>query len=127
MKAGVIKLYFTFENCIIKYLFVFYRTRSRAPTRFRALPFRKARERTVGKVSSGEGRRTTNLCAGDEYQIIKLAMNLFRVHDFINVSSSPNFCIRLFARVLNFKVAKTSHQFNPNPDYSRKEILMEPN
>lgn len=28
MEKGVIKLYFTFENCIIKYLFVFYRTRS---------------------------------------------------------------------------------------------------
>lgn len=28
MKKRVIKLYFTFENCIIKYLFVFYRTRN---------------------------------------------------------------------------------------------------
>lgn len=115
MKAGVIKLYFTFENCIIKYLFVFYRTRSRAPTRFRALPFRKARERTVGKVSSGEGRRTTNLCAGDEYQIIKLAMNLFRVHDFINVSSSPNFPIRLFAEYLTLKLQKLPISLTQTP------------
>lgn len=30
--GGAIKLYFTFENCIIKYLFVFYRTRNRVQT-----------------------------------------------------------------------------------------------
>lgn len=33
-EKGAIKLYFTFENCIIKYLFVFYRTRNSSNSLF---------------------------------------------------------------------------------------------
>lgn len=55
MKKGVIKLYFTFENCIIKNLFVFYRTRNSSTH-----SFIEPSEKTSETVSSG----STNVCVG---------------------------------------------------------------